>query len=136
MIGNNSAGAHSILYGKTVDHILELNVVLSNGDEAVFKPLDSATLLEQSRGSRLENRIYREIQALAIDHRDKILERYPKLMRRVSGYNLDEFIKDQPFSLARMVVGSEGTLAVVTEAKLRIMPRPKFTALDVVTFDP
>jgi FAD/FMN-containing dehydrogenase len=83
MIGNNSAGAHSILYGKTIDHILELNVVLSNGDEAVFKPLDSAMLLEQSRGSRLENRIYREVQALAIDHRDQILSRYPKLMQRL-----------------------------------------------------
>jgi FAD/FMN-containing dehydrogenase/Fe-S oxidoreductase len=134
MIGNNSAGAHSILYGKTIDHILELNVVLSNGDEAVFQSLDSEMLVQQSSGSRLENRIYREIQALALEHRDEILARYPKLMRRVSGYNLDEFIKDQPFNLARMVIGSEGTLAVVTAAKVKVMPRPKFTALDVVHF--
>jgi FAD/FMN-containing dehydrogenase/Fe-S oxidoreductase len=134
MIGNNSAGAHSILYGKTIDHVLELAVVLSNGDEAVFQPLDVEMLSEQTGGNRLENRIYQQIQALAVEHRDEILLRYPKLMRRVSGYNLDEFIKDQPFNLARMVVGSEGTLAVVTEAKVRIMPRPEFTALEVVHF--
>jgi len=134
MIGNNSAGAHSILYGKTIDHILQLTVVLSNGDEAILQPLDSDRSVQLSDGSRLENRIYRQIQALAVEHRDEILLRYPKLMRRVSGYNLDEFIKDQPFNLSRMVVGSEGTLAVVTEAKVRIVPRPKFTGLEVVHF--
>ena len=86
------------------------------------------------QGQGLENHLYREIRALAEQHRNEILERYPKLMRRVSGYNLDEFVKDQPFHLGRLVVGSEGTLAVVTEAKVKIMPRPKVTALDVVHF--
>jgi FAD/FMN-containing dehydrogenase/Fe-S oxidoreductase len=134
MIGNNSAGAHSVLYGKTIDHILELTVILSNGDQAVFKPVDSGALLQQIREDRLESHIYREIHALAIEHREEILARYPKLMRRVSGYNLDEFIKDQPFNLARIVVGSEGTLAIVVEAKVRVVPRPRFTALEVVHF--
>jgi FAD/FMN-containing dehydrogenase/Fe-S oxidoreductase len=134
MIGNNSAGAHSILYGKTIDHILNMDVVLSNGDEAVMSPVSPDLLAAKMKGDRLENRIYREVYALAVEHRDQILARYPKLMRRVSGYNLDEFVRDQPFNLSRMVVGSEGTLAVVTEAKVKIVPRPKFTALDVVHF--
>src|SRR5262245_12186856 len=85
-------------------------------------------------GDRLENLLCREVHTLAQEHRQQIENRYPKLMRRVSGYNLDEFVKDRPFDLGRMVIGSEGTLAVVTEAKVKIMPRPKLTALDVVHF--
>jgi Fe-S oxidoreductase len=55
-------------------------------------------------------------------------------MRRVSGYNLDEFVKSQPFNLARMMVGSEGTLATIVEAKMRLVPKPKYTAMDVIHF--
>ncbi len=134
MMGNNSAGARSVLYGKTIDHVLEMDVVLSNGEEAHFSSVRPQELQTRINGERLENQIYREIYSLAGEHREEILARYPKLMRRVSGYNLDEFIKDQPFNLARMVVGSEGTLAMVTEAKVRIMPLPKHTALAVVHF--
>ena len=65
----------------------------------------------------------------------EILARYPKIMRRVSGYNLDEFIKAQPFNLARMLVGSEGTLGTVVEAKMRLVPKPKWTAISVIHFD-
>jgi FAD/FMN-containing dehydrogenase/Fe-S oxidoreductase len=134
MMGNNSAGARSVLYGKTIDHVLEMTVVLSNGEEAKFSPAQPRELAARMKGDRLENRLYREVEALAQQHREEIGRRYPKLMRRVSGYNLDEFTKDQPFNLGRMVIGSEGTLAVVTEAKVKIMPRPKLTALDVVHF--
>ena len=55
-------------------------------------------------------------------------------MRRVSGYNLDEFIKPQPFNLARIITGSEGTLATIVEAKMRLVPKPKWTAMDVIHF--
>ena len=61
--------------------------------------------------------------------------RYLKIMRRVSGYNLDEFIKPQLFNFSRILVGSEGTLGTVVEAKMRLVPKPKWTALDVVHFD-
>jgi len=134
MMGNNSAGARSVIYGKTIDHVLEMNVVLSNGDEARFDPATPQEFAARMVGDRLENRLYREVHSLAQEHRQQIENRYPKLMRRVSGYNLDEFVKAQPFDLGKMVIGSEGTLAVVTEAKVKIMPRPKLTALDVVHF--
>ncbi len=134
MMGNNSAGARSILYGKTIDHIVEMKVVLSNGEQAVFGPMTSERLAVRMQGDCLESRLYREVHALAKEHRDEILARYPRLMRRVSGYNLDEFIKEQPFNLARMVIGSEGTLAVIMEAKVKIVPRPKCMALDVIHF--
>jgi hypothetical protein len=83
----------------------------------------------------IEGRAYREVFRLAQQYRSEILARYPKIMRRVSGYNLDEFIKPQPFNLARMIVGSEGTLATIVEAKMRLVPKPKWTAMDVIHFN-
>ncbi len=134
MIGNNSAGAHSLTYGKTLDHVLELTVLLSDGSEAVLKDLSPDDLERKSRSDSLEGRIYREMLRLAEQHKNEILARFPKIMRRVSGYNLDEFIKPQPFNLSRILVGSEGTLACVVEAKTRLVPKPKWTALDIIHF--
>jgi len=134
MIGNNSAGAHSLVYGKTLDHVLELTVTLSDGSEVVFQDLSSEELSTKIRKNDLEGQICREMLVLADKHRDEIVARYPKILRRVSGYNLDEFVKEQPFNLSRLVVGSEGTLACVVEAKMRLVPRPRWTALDVIHF--
>lgn len=135
MIGNNSAGSRSVLYGKTIDHVLELQVVLADGSTAHLRPLEKAAWEQKCRGNDLEAHLCREIARIAHDNRDAIQERYPKIQRRVSGYNLDEFIKEGPFNLAKMVVGSEGTLAAVTAAKVRIMPRPAATAVLVIHFD-
>lgn len=135
MIGNNSAGARSILYGKTIDHILEVKAVLADGTTAHFLPLDKALLERKLQQQNLEAQIYREIVRIAQDNRDEVLERYPKILRRVSGYNLDEFIHDGPINVAKMIVGSEGTLADVTAAKVRIMPRPRATSVVAVHFD-
>ena len=135
MIGNNSAGARSILYGKTVDHVLELKVVLSDASTALFKPMEKTAVEEILRDGTLEAGIYRGVLRIAQDNRDAVLERYPKLLRRVSGYNLDEFITDAPVNLSKMVAGSEGTLAAITAAKVRIMPRPKATAVLVAHFE-
>jgi FAD/FMN-containing dehydrogenase/Fe-S oxidoreductase len=135
MTGNNSAGSHSIAYGKTIDHVLELSVVLSDASTTVLKALDKAELEAKCQGGALENHIYRAIQRIVEANRDEIHQRYPTIQRRVSGYNLDAFVRNGVFNLAKIVVGSEGTLAVVTEAKVRIVPRPKATAVCVVHFD-
>ena len=134
MIGNNSAGAHSLTYGKTLDHVLELTVLLSDGSEVVLKDLSSEGVDKKQRTGGLEGQVYREVSRLAKDNRSEILLRYPKIMRRVSGYNLDEFIKPQPFNLSRILTGSEGTLATIVEAKMRLVPKPKWTAMDVIHF--
>src|SRR5262245_15617995 len=134
MIGNNSAGAHSLTYGKTLDHVIELTVLLADGSEVVLKDISRDEAERKSRNDTIEGRAYREVHRLAEQHRNEILARYPKIMRRVSGYNLDEFIKPQPFNLARMIVGSEGTLATVVEAKMRLVPKPRWTALNVIHF--
>ena len=148
MIGNNSAGSHSIIHGKTIDHVLELKVVLSDGSEAVLNPAaDAAEIESRARADTFEGRLYRDLLHLGESYHDEILARFPKLMRRVSGYNLDELVRNGdgsfgagyssqpgPLNLARMVVGSEGTFAVVTEAKVRIVPQPKKRGILIVHF--
>jgi FAD/FMN-containing dehydrogenase/Fe-S oxidoreductase len=146
MIGNNSAGSHSILYGKTIDHVIEVNVVLADGSEAVFRPLPAEEAERRAAGAGLEGAIYREILRIGRTYDEEIRVRFPKLIRRVSGYNLDEFVASGecfgagyssppgPFNLSRILVGSEGTLAVVTEAKLRIVPLPKQKGVGVINF--
>jgi FAD/FMN-containing dehydrogenase/Fe-S oxidoreductase len=127
MIGNNSAGSHSILYGKTIDHVLETHVVLASGEQRVFGAIPFA---EAAQMSGLEERIAEIVNA----NREEIDRRFPKIQRRVSGYNLDEFVRNGKFNLSKLVVGSEGTLAAVHQAKVRIEPRPAATALCVVHF--
>lgn len=127
MMGNNSAGSHSIIYGKTIDHILEMDVVLSSGERKRFSELQFDEAV--TRGG-LEGTIAEIVRA----NRDEIERRYPKIMRRVSGYNLDEFVRNGKFDLTKLMVGSEGTLAAVHQAKVRIEPRPASTALCVVHF--
>ena len=127
MMGNNSAGSHSILYGKTIDHVLEMDVVLASGEGRTLREMkfeDAAV-----RGG-LEGRIADIVSA----NRQEIDRRFPKIMRRVSGYNLDEFVRNGKFNLVKLMVGSEGTLAAVHQAKVRIERRPRATALCVVHF--
>src|SRR5580765_2318054 len=127
MMGNNSAGSHSIIYGKTIDHVLEMDVILASGEGRTLREMkfeDAAV-----RGG-LEGRIADIVRA----NRDEIDRRFPKIMRRVSGYNLDEFVRNGKFNLAKLVVGSEGTLAAVHQAKVRIESRPKAVALCIVHF--
>ena len=133
-LGNNSCGAHSIMWGKTSDNVLEMDVVLSNGDVARFGRLNGEQLEAKMKLEGLEGDIYRRLFAIGEEHRDEILNRYPKIQRRVSGYNLDEFVGGSDFDMARFVVGSEGTLATITEAKLALVPRPRAKALAVLHF--
>jgi FAD/FMN-containing dehydrogenase/Fe-S oxidoreductase len=134
MIGNNSAGAHSIAYGMTIHHVLELTCVLADGSLVTLRDLTPEAVSAKAGQNGLEGQIYRELRRIVGEHREEILARYPTIMRRVSGYNLNEFVKTQPFNLGRLVVGSEGTLATVVEAKMRLVPRPKRTALDVIHY--
>ena len=133
-LGNNSCGAHSIVWGKTVDNVLEINAVLSNGDTATLGPVTGDHLEAKTRGETLEAQIYRSLVEVAEANREEVEARFPKIQRRVSGYNLDELVSSDGLDLARFVVGSEGTLLSITEAKLRIVPLPKAKALAVLHF--
>ncbi|KRT69927.1 MAG: D-lactate dehydrogenase (cytochrome), partial [Candidatus Rokubacteria bacterium CSP1-6] len=134
MIGNNSGGAHSIAYGLTVEHVIELTALLADGTRVVFGEVTPEVFRQKMQAAGLEGQVYREVARIKEQYADEIMARYPKHWRRVCGYNLDELLKDRLLNMARLVVGSEGTLLTVVEAKVRLVPRPKKTALDVVHY--
>jgi FAD/FMN-containing dehydrogenase/Fe-S oxidoreductase len=136
MIANNSSGARSVLYGKTIDHVLELDVVLSDGRGAHFGPLGPRELDEACTGDGLEGQCHQTVRRLAAECAGEIAQRYPKVLRRVGGYNLDEFVDpSRPFNLSKLIVGSEGTLALIVEAKIRLVPLPAAKAVLTIEFD-
>jgi FAD/FMN-containing dehydrogenase/Fe-S oxidoreductase len=134
MVGNNSSGTKSILYGKTVDHILEAKVLLADGTELLLKELSPEAYQQKTQQQDREGEIYRNFQQIIQPNREEIKKRFPKVMRRVSGYNLDEFVYTDRWNLAKLITGSEGTLAVSLELKLNLEPLPKFKSVAVVHF--
>ncbi|ETX00629.1 MAG: hypothetical protein ETSY2_38700, partial [Candidatus Entotheonella gemina] len=136
MIANNSAGTRSIVYGMMIDYVEELTVMLSDGSIVTMDPLSDAAWAAKTEQDDLEGECYRVVSQLAAEHTEEIDKRYPKIMRRVGGYNLNRFVKNgKPLNMAEMLVGSEGTLGLTLEAKLRLVPLPKAREVTVVQFD-
>lgn len=136
MVSNNSSGARSVLYGKTIDHVLDLHVALGDGTIAHLRPLDGAELQSACDADTLEGRCYRALRRLGVEHAAEVDRRFPKIQRRVGGYNLDAFSDpNQPCNLANIVVGSEGTLGVLVEARLHLVPLPRAKAVLTLQFD-
>lgn len=144
MIGNNSAGARSIVYGKTSDHVRSLRVLLADGSKTEFASLNAVEWAKKVALTGPEGAIYRGVQQVVLDNAPEIRRRFPRILRRVSGYNLD--LIEQGFSrwhgndaaarvgLQQLVIGSEGTLAVVEEAVVDLVARPKVRGLLVPHF--
>ena len=132
MLGNNSCGLHSIVWGSVRDHILEVNALLSDGSEVVFKAED----IRNANGSNaFKNKIYNQLNDLLSDEKNQslIAHNFPKasVSRRNSGYALDSLLKMQPFNvngelfnICKLLAGSEGTLAFVTEIKVGLIHLP------------
>ncbi|MFA5569578.1 MAG: FAD-binding oxidoreductase, partial [Trueperaceae bacterium] len=140
MVANNSAGTRSIKYGKSVDQVIELRVLLMDGTELHLGPLRGKELDEKLAAEGREGDIYRAVHRMVSEHADEIAARYPKVMRRVGGYNLDELTDaggegQRPFNLAKVVSGSEGTLALILELKLALHPVPKRRLVTMLHFD-
>ena len=138
MIANNTSGTRSILYGKTSDHVLELKVALADGTVLHFKPENDDQWQQHSQGESRSATLHRGVKQLVLQHQDEIARRFPKVMRRVAGYALDAFVNEndptKPWNLANLITGSEGTLAFILEAKIKLTPLPKATALCVVHY--
>ena len=135
MMANNSSGARSVLYGKTIDHVLGQEVVLSDGSIVDFGPLAPADLEAACSGSNLAAQCYRVVREVTAQHAEEIDRRFPKVVRRVGGYSLEEFIRpEQRFDMTKLMVGSEGTLGVVLSAKLNLVPLPNAKAVMAIQF--
>lgn len=135
MVGNNSCGSYSIVYGDTRRHVLELKCVLSDGTEAFFGEVSPDTFRQKCIGNRIENQVYRQINFELSNPatRSEIAEHFPDaaVSRRNTGYALDELMACTPFAsegaafnFCKLLAGSEGTLAIVTEIKLHLDPLP------------
>ncbi len=137
MIGNNSAGTKSIVYGMTRDHVLETDVAMTDGSVVRFGELSADQYERRAKknsSNAPEAQILQQFKHIIDSNREEIARKYPKIMRRVQGYNLDSFVDTDCWNLSSVIVGSEGTLGVVLEAKLNLEPLPKSRALCVVHF--
>ena len=133
MIGNNSSGSHSIVYGTTIDHVHELEVVLADGSTARLGPVDEAERARRAQADTLEGAIYRGLPEILREHARAIAEDYPRHWRQSGGYRLDRLARE--FDLARFVTGSEGTLVAITEATVGLVELPKAKMFAVGHFD-
>ncbi len=147
MIANNSSGMHSVIYGKTIDHIIALRVMLADGEIVRLEPCDAKTWLANETQTTRLGELYRGVGNIVREQAAEIEARFPKVMRRVGGYNLDELIPPPgknggeqvptggAWNLSRLICGSEGTLGVILQAKVNLVPLPGATCLCVLHFD-
>jgi FAD/FMN-containing dehydrogenase/Fe-S oxidoreductase len=135
MVGNNACGAHSVIYGSTRDHLVSVKTILSDGSESEFCPVSPEAFNLKCEGDSLEAAIYRNIRNLLSDQaaQDEIRKEYPDpvIKRRNTGYAIDQLLDcypfttdGKPFNFAKLLAGSEGTLAFTTEIKLNLVPLP------------
>ncbi len=135
MVGNNSCGAHSLIYGSTRDHIISVKAILSDGSTAEFGPISNKEFISKCKGNFLENIIYRNINETLSDTKNQkeIRKEFPdkSIKRRNTGYAIDLLLETNPFTkntedfnLSKLIAGSEGTLAFITEIKLNLVPLP------------
>ena len=129
MIGNNSCGTHSLLGGKTVDNVEELRILLYDGTQLTVgsTPENDLDLIVREGGRR--GQIYSKLRTIRDQYGDLIRAKFPRIPRRVSGYNLDELLSERGFNVARALVGTEGTCVVVLEARLALIPSPQHRTL-------
>lgn len=154
MLNNNSTGAHSLLHGMTADQVIWADVLLADGVRTRFEEVSAEEWERRAQRPGLEGEIYRGVSALLEKYEEQIRTRYPRTWRRASGYSLNYLLPPHGFTqtrpsgwpasekpyplggrnLAKLLAGSEGTLAVVLEATFRLVPLPKQTGLCVVHF--
>jgi FAD/FMN-containing dehydrogenase/Fe-S oxidoreductase len=135
MVGNNSAGMRSLVYGMTSDQILGLRCVLASGETVDLGPLDRDAARQRARHADATAGLLRGAMEIGERYGDEIQRRFPRMIRRVSGYGLDALTGPETLDLTRLVCGSEGTLAVVTRAEFRLHPLPETRALASFEFD-
>ena len=140
MLGNNSCGIHSLLAGKyghglrTSDNTAELDIATYDGERMRVKETPPDELERSIQAGGAQGNIYAKLRDLRDKYAEQLRNHYPKLPRRVSGYNVDELLPEHNFNVARSLVGSEGTLVTILEATLHLVPKPKANSLLVLGY--
>jgi FAD/FMN-containing dehydrogenase/Fe-S oxidoreductase len=143
-IGNNSTGAHSLVYDKTDAYVESCEVVLADGTVTRLGACSLETIREEAAdspatGDDLEARLYAAVERIVDDEAEAVEEAFPDLLRNVSGYNLDRLVEEaragERVNVARLLAGSEGTLAVVTEATVSLESIPATKAMALLRYD-
>jgi FAD/FMN-containing dehydrogenase/Fe-S oxidoreductase len=132
MLGNNASGSRSLLYGCMADHVTEVELLLANGELLRFGKLDEELWSKKRLQQDTEGNIYRELYRIRTEYHDEIAAHFPKIPKRVSGYSLDILLSEGPINFAKLIAGSEGTLGIATEIKVRICKKPGITGLCVI----
>ncbi len=153
MLGNNATGAHSIRYGMSSDHLLRATYVLGDGNLAAFTAVTAEEAARRSVGTTIESGIYRTALELRRTTAEEIRRRWPRTWRRASGYGLNylvghtpdsppawyrapaPYFDDRTINIPGALCGSEGTLGILVEAEVRLVPKPRATALLLLSFD-
>jgi len=153
MLGNNASGSHAVRYGMTADHVLTIEALLADGTPVTLERLTETQAVQRARANGPEARLYREALRIRDEYAEDVRRDWVHVWRRASGYSLnyltgyspskpeawfDEtlaYVSSEGLDLAPVVCGSEGTLAVVQRARLRLVPKPKYTSLVVLPFD-
>ncbi|HJU10625.1 MAG TPA: FAD-linked oxidase C-terminal domain-containing protein [Candidatus Binataceae bacterium] len=134
MIGNNSCGVHSVMAGRTVENVYEMEILTYDGLRMRVGPTAEAEVESIIREGGRRGEIFSKLRDLRNKYAELIRQKFPNIPRRVSGYNLDELLPEKGFNLARALVGTEGTCVAVLEASVRLIDSPRMTSLLVLGF--
>ena len=134
MIGNDSCGSHSVAWGRTADNVEELDLLLADGTRLIVGPTSPEELELRCAEPGRVGELYRGLRTLSTGNLELLRTGYPQLSRRVSGYALDALLPEHGFNLARALVGTEGTCAIVLGAKVRLVSAPPVRALVVAGY--
>ncbi|MGW8144820.1 MAG: FAD-binding and (Fe-S)-binding domain-containing protein, partial [Anaerolineales bacterium] len=153
VIGNNATGAHSIRYGMAADHVLSMDIVLSDGTISKFKAIGLDIIKDKVQRASVEGKIYQAALDIRNDYAKAIQEDWPQTWRRSSGYNLNYLlpwspsmpplwggespyppIEENQLNIAQLIAGSEGTLGIFHQAEVNLVPKPKYTNLVLLAF--
>jgi len=135
MIGNNSCGVHGLLAGKVVDNVESMDVLLYDGTRMTVGRTSDGELESILREGGRRGEIYAGLKRIRDRYADLVRAKFPRIPRRVSGYNLDELLPENGFNVARALVGTEGTCATVLSATLNLTASPPHRVLTVLAFD-
>ena len=137
MISTDASGQGSLVYGKTSNHVLGLTTYLVDGTPMVTSPIDIQKAKVIAEQDSLIGSLYKTVLDISITQRDAILEKFPRLNRFLTGYDLEHVLSDdlQTFDMSRLITGSEGSLGIVTEAKLNLTPIAEFKTLINIKYD-